>query len=217
MMLCNRIELVLALFAILMAMLAVPATAQRTPDYYTESQIHKSRPYPTREYDLGPIGVTGIEARIYPGVLVTVEQTQPNTPAYGKFNKGDVIVGVNGVVLKGKNPLVILGEALTKAEASDGVLTFEVKPGKEGQVKKVTVKIPVMGAYSKTFPLQCDKSRRIIKRAAEYYSRPDRLKSKTFLDGLACLFLLSTGNDAYLPRVTLVQNNPEFPIGYKRS
>ena len=58
-----------------------------------------------------------------------------------------------------------------------------------------------MGAYSKTFPLHCDKSKKIIKQAAEFYSGKDRLKEHTFLNALACLFLLSTGDDAYVPRV----------------
>ena len=50
--------------------------------------------------------------RIYKGVAVTVEETLPNTPAHGKFKKGDIIVGVNGALLKGKNPLVVLGMAV---------------------------------------------------------------------------------------------------------
>ena len=177
------------------------AAAQAPSEYYTEPQIYGMRPNPAQEYEMGPIGVTGIEARIYPGVLVTVEKTQPNTPADGKFNKGDIIVGVNGVALKGKNPLVALGTALTEAEAKDGVLAFDVKPGKDGQVRTVTVKIPVLGAYSDTFPLGSAKSTTIIKQAAEFYSSKDRLKKHGYLNGLACLFLLSTGDDAYVPRV----------------
>ena len=35
---------------------------------------------------------------IYPGVRVTVEIVQPNTPAYGKLNKGDVVPGINGAM-----------------------------------------------------------------------------------------------------------------------
>jgi|GEM_PF-5057537 len=109
---------------LLMHVMAIaPVAAQNPADHYTEPQIYGTRPNPNGEHDLGPIGLTGIEARIYPGVLVTVEKTQPNTPADGKFDKGDVIVGVNGVLLKGKNPLVTLGTALTQAEAADGALT----------------------------------------------------------------------------------------------
>ena len=55
---------------------------------------------------------------------------------------------------------MVLGSALTEAEATDGVLTFDVKPAGDGAVKQVTVRIPVLGAYSETFPLNCAKSQR---------------------------------------------------------
>ena len=97
-------------------------------DYYTEPQVYGMRPNPNGEMPLGQIGVTGLDARIYKGMKVTVESTAPNTPADGKFKKGDIILGINGTLLKGKNPLVIFGKALTKAEATKGVLTFDVKP-----------------------------------------------------------------------------------------
>ena len=50
---------------------------------------------------------------------------------------------VNGAALKGRNPLVVLGSALTNAEATNGVLTFVVKSAGDGAVKKITIKIPV--------------------------------------------------------------------------
>jgi hypothetical protein len=178
------------------------ATAQSPSGYHTEPQIHGDRPNPNYEYRTPQvIGVSGIMARIDKGVTVTVEETQPNTPAAGKFNKNDNIVGVNGVLLKGKHPWVVLGTALTEAEAKDGVLTFDITAGKTGPAKQVTITIPVMGAYSKTFPLNCGKSKQIIKQAAELYSASDRLKQHNLHNALACLFLLSTGDDAYVPRV----------------
>ena len=177
------------------------ATAQSPSDYYTEPQVYGMRPNPNGEAELGPIGVTGIEARIYKGVRVIVEGAQPNTPAEGKFSKGDIILGVNGTRLRGKNPFVVLGSALTEAEATDGVLRFDVTAGDDNQEKQVTVRIPVLGAYSRTFPLKCVKSKKIITQAAEFYSRADRLKKHGFLNALACLFLLSTGDDKYVPRV----------------
>ena len=159
------------------------------------------RPNPNHESEMGPIGATGIEARVYKGVKVTVEEVHPDTPAFGKFSKGDVILGVNGAMLQGKNPLVLLGNALTEAEAKDGILTFDVEPATAGKPKQVTVKVPVLGAYSPTFPLNCAKSKIIVRRAAEFYSGKDRMKKHGFLNGLACLFLLSTGDDQYVPRV----------------
>jgi hypothetical protein len=156
------------------------AAGQSASDYYTEPPLYGMRPGPNAETEMGPIGATGIDARIYKGVRVTVENIEPNTPASGKFSKGDVILGVNGAKLAGKNPLVVLGSALTEAEAADGVLTFDVKPAKDGEPKQVAVTIPVLGAYSKTFPLKCEKSAKIIKRAAEFYSGPERLQGHGF-------------------------------------
>jgi hypothetical protein len=197
----NNLKKCLLVVSVVVIMLGTLITVAGAAEYYTEPQVYGSRPNPAGEYDLGPIGASGIMTRIYKDVAVTVEGTRPNTPAHGKFNKGDIIVGVNGALLKGKNPLVILGMALTKAEATDGVLAFDVKPGKDAAVRKVTIKIPVLGAYSKTFPLNCAKSKKIIKQAAQFYSGKDRLKSHDLHNALACLFLLSTGDDTYVPRV----------------
>lgn len=175
-------------------------TSAMAAEYYTEPPLYGLRPNPGADSEFGPIGVTGIEARIGKGVQVIVESVQPGTSATGKFNKGDIIIGVNGAKLAGKNPLPLIGSALTDAEASDGKLTFEIQAAKGG-VSQIPITIPVLGAYSKTFPLNCDKSKKIIQKAAEFYAGKDRLKKHNFLDGLACLFLLSTGDDRYLPRV----------------
>ena len=197
----KRGVLVLVLSGYCLQGITILAADKAASDYYTEPQLYGMRPNPNAETEMGPIGATGVDARIYKGVRVTVENIQPNTPASGKFSKGDVILGVNGAKLEGKNPLVVLGTALTQAEATDGILKFDVKPGKDGEPKQVTITIPALGAYSKTFPLNCEKSKKIIKRAAEFYSGKDRLKGHGFLNGLACLFLLSTGDDTYVPRV----------------
>ncbi len=175
-------------------------TSAMAAEYYKEPQLYGLRPNPGTENELGPIGVTGIEARIGKGVQVTVETVQPGTPASGKFDKGDIILGVNGVELAGRNPLPILGSALTDAEASDGKLTFEIQAAKGGN-SNISITIPVLGAYGKTFPLNCEKSKKIIQGAAEFYAGKDRLKKHSFLNGLECLFLLSTGDDHYVPRV----------------
>ncbi len=179
--------------------LAVGAVAA---DYYTEPALYHSRPDPAKERHFGEVGVTGLKLRIYPGVVLKVEETVPGSPADGKFAKDDVITGVNGVALRGLNPFTALGRALTEAEAKDGKLVFEV----EGKAP-VTVVIPVLGAYSPTWPRNCKKSEAIVRRAAEYYAQSLQ-KAIDFNDegsgipaALKCLFLLSTGDDAYLPVV----------------
>jgi len=180
---------------------AVSAQAAEEP-YYTEEQVFASRPNPNREVPFGYVGVTGFFVRIYKGVAVRVEKTVPGSPADGKFKKGEIIAGVNGIALKGKNPFVTLGNAITKAEATNGLMVFDVLSPDGKTPRKQTVRIPVLGPYSKTWPLNCAKSRKIVEQAAEFYA--DKTKFGAYYRGrgipaaLACLFLLSTGEDKYL-------------------
>ena len=87
--------------------------------YYTEEPLYQLRPNPDQEEILfGEIGVSGLLINFYKGVVATVDKTLPNTPADGKFKSGQIITGVNGVKFIGRNPIVILGEALTRAEGN---------------------------------------------------------------------------------------------------
>lgn len=187
--------------------------------YYTEEHVYLSRPNPDREMSFGNIGVTGLKVRIYKDVVVKVEGTVPGTPAEGKFKAGQIIAGINGVVLKGKNPFVALGTALTQAEATDGKMTFDVQDNAGALANKVTVTIPVLGIYSKTWPFACKKSATIIKQAAAYYSTDKEFKRTQFAGkgiggALACLFLLSTGDDKYIPCVK--EYFSQFPKDVKK-
>ena len=178
----------------------------RTP-YYTEEQIYKFRPDPaTEEILFGNVGVTGLLINFHKGVVATVDRTLPDTPAAGKFRGGQIITGVNGVKLRGRNPIVVLGKALTGAEATDGLLVFDVKDDANGPEKQVNITIPVLGKYGDQWPLASEKSSRIIHDAAEFYSTDKEFKRTFFAEkgiggALACLFLLSTGEDKYLPCV----------------
>ncbi len=182
---------------------AAPADAvsYQLTSYYTGQKIYQSRPDPARDTPFGCIGTTGLMTRVYPGVIVKVEGMMPGSPAAGKFNKGEIITGINGVALKGLNPFVACGEALTKAEATDGKMEFDVTSADGKTTRKETVGIPVMGTYSKTWPLDCKKSKEIIDQAAGFYSDPAKFKQGGIPGALACLFLLSTGDDQYLPQV----------------
>ena len=179
----------------------LPCTRALAENYYSEPQVYASRPRVDREMHVGHIGVTGIEARIYKGVILKVEKTHQDTPAHGKFKKGDVITGINGISLKGRNAFVTLGDALTRAEATNGKMIFDVQFDKDAASKKVEVLIPVLGSYSKTWPLNCGKSKKIIRDAAEFYADKKKFKQDGVGGAMACLFLLSTGDDKYLPRV----------------
>ena len=160
---------------------------------------------PAKAYPKFHIGVTGIYATIEKGLLVTVDSTEPGTPAEGKFQKGDILVKVNGKPVSDPEPYIALGNALTAAEAGDGKLAFAVK--RADKEESVTIAIPVLGAYSKTWPLNCKKSDTIIRQAAEFLAQPENLKNPGFFGGLV---LLSTGDDRYMPAVKAIvdRNSP---------
>ena len=176
--------------------------------------VHAGGIHPQRKYPRFQVGVTGIYATIEPGLAVTVDSAEPGSPAAGKVVKGDVIVAAGGRAIKGDDPRVPLGEALGAAEAG-GRLVLKVK--RDGAEREVTVTVPVLGAYSRTWPLDCAKSKTIIRQTAEFVSKaqqPDggyMLGGRADRDGLtgclAGLFLLSTGDDKYLPNVRLHARN----------
>jgi hypothetical protein len=164
---------------------------------------------PAIAYPKFNIGVSGIYATIEKGLLVTVDSTEPGTPAEGKFQKGDVLLKVNGKPVSEPEPYIALGNALTAAEAGDGKLDFAIKRGDKEET--VTLTIPVLGAYSKIWPLDCKKSDEIIRQAAAFVMQPENLKNPGFFGGL---FLLSTGDDKYLPAVKeLVNRNSPDKAG----
>ncbi|MDP7107353.1 MAG: DUF6288 domain-containing protein, partial [Roseibacillus sp.] len=136
----------------------------------------------------GPVGM-GIDL-LQPAFVMRISNIEEGSPAAstGKLKAGQVIESINGKQLAAIDPRIHLGGLLAEAEATDGLLRFEIK----GLDAPVSVKVPVLGAYSKTWPLNCPKSDRIVRQVADYLSRPDTQKG---LAHIGMLFLLSTGDD----------------------
>jgi len=139
----------------------------------------------------GPVGI-GIE--LYPPAFVMkVGNVEPGSPADGKLKKGQIIETINGQKLQDIDPRIQLGNIITAAEATDGLIKFKLKDAGE-----VVVKIPVLGAYSPTWPLNCPKSDTIVRDFAEYLKKPGANKG---FAGIGMLFLLGTGDDTDLDTV----------------
>lgn len=174
---------------LLMALLTVLSSAARKKD----------RPWPPFQ-----VGVTGIMAAPAKDTVLplTVADVTPGTPAARELRVGDVLVAVNGVKLEAPDPRPVLGNAITAAEAGDGKLTFNVeRAGKSGQV---TIMIPVVGAYSATWPIDCPKTNQIIAAAAARSMKlidPGNGADLNRTTAMHCMFLLSTGKDEHLAGV----------------
>ncbi|HEX5790196.1 MAG TPA: DUF6288 domain-containing protein [Luteolibacter sp.] len=161
--------------------------------YKVHPQFH---PYPEEKTAVqsidrfGPVGI-GIFL-IQPAFKMQVKNVEPGSPAdaTGKLKKEQFIDSINGRVLKDMDPRLILGDIIAKAEATDGVVKLVVRDKADAPPQEVIVKIPVLGAYGKTWPLNDAKSDKIVRNLAEYIKQTNANGM-----GLGALFLLSTGEE----------------------
>ena len=178
------------------------------PNVFAEGFMQADIDYP--EFH---VGVTGIKA-VIKKTSVIVTGTYPHSPAEGKFKEGDVLLAVNKLSIEEPagqtewkppgqgmaclDPRIPLGIAINVAEGKDGKMTFQVL--RDGQKMDVIIWLKPIGSYSETWPLECKKSNAIIQQNAEFIVNNS---DEDFGIEKACagLFLLSTGDDKYLPVV----------------
>ncbi len=166
--------------------------AKTTEGFYKAPGLFSTRPSETKSMQtiarFGPVGM-GIELH-QPAFVMKIKNIEEGSPAEaaGKFKKGQIIESINGEKLADIDPRMQLAQILGKAEASDGVLKFAIK----GLSAPVTVKVPILGAYSPTWPLKCTKSDNIVRQVADYLSKPDSNKG---IGDIGVIFLLSTGDE----------------------
>lgn len=146
----------------------------------------------------GPVGI-GLDL-IQPAFTMRIGKVEKGSPAEatGKLKVGQLIETINAQKLADIDPRIQLGNSITAAEATDGVVKLMVKDSPEAAAQEGVVKIPVLGVYSKTWPLNCPKSDKIVRGVAEYLSKPGSNKG---IAGVGMLFLLSTGEERDLAPV----------------
>jgi hypothetical protein len=183
-----------------MGMLALSASAADPASPKFESKFYKEQPlfstYPketaarTEVEHFGPVGI-GLNL-VLPPFQMQVSRVHKGSPAEatGKFKVGQTIESINGEKLKDIDPRIQLGAIITRAEATDGIIKFMIKQTPEAKAEEVVVNIPVLGAYSKTWPLNCPKSNKIVRGEAEWLAR-----TRANGLGLGLLFLVSTGEE----------------------
>jgi len=145
-------------------------------------------------YRFGPVGI-GIDLTI-PAFGMKVKNVEDGSPAAasGKLKPGQIIESINGKTLKDIDPRVLLGNLITQAEATDGKINLLIKENPTAKAELVLIQIPVMGAYSKTWPLNCPKSNKIVRAEADYLAKNGNPLGAMGHDQ-ALMFLLSTGEE----------------------
>ncbi len=181
-------------FAALALCMGKSVAQENAAGYYAPGEVPLFNPYPIDlgrggnqawlVRNLGPVGI-GIQLK-RPGMTMEINNVEPGSPAekVGKLKKGQIIESINGVVLKNTDPRVILGDIVTAAEAKDGKINLKIK-----DLGDVMVQIPVMGAYSKTWPENCPKSDKIVENLADLIGKQGAPRWGSVI------FLLSTGRE----------------------
>ncbi len=181
---------------------ACMGTFVRADSFYTVPQIFSTTPSSAQSVQsidrFGPVGI-GIELH-QPAFVMKVQNVEPGSPAAktGKLKPGQIIETINGEKLHDIDPRFQLGNVITAAEASDGLVKMMVKNTPADAAVEVIVKIPVLGAYSATWPVNCPKSDKIVRNFADYLAKPD--SNKGFAE-IGLLFLVSTGEEKDLAPV----------------
>lgn len=187
---------VTAMVLLVFCVAGLPLTAEEAPAsfYKKETGLFSPRPdaaKPLNTIDrFGPVGI-GIELH-QPAFVMKVKNVEEGSPAAatGQLKPGQIIESINGETLADIDPRIQLGNIITRAEATDGIVTLRIKDGEAS--KDVDVTIPVLGEYSDTWPLNCPKSGRIVRNLGDYLAKPG---ANHGFSGIALLYLLSTGEE----------------------
>ncbi|MCM8538701.1 MAG: DUF6288 domain-containing protein [Lentisphaeraceae bacterium] len=162
------------------------------------------------------VGPTGIRARIthkHP-CYFTVKFVFEDSPAYGKIEAGDIVVGANGKVMKvphqfGRRnvigwdgPMTEMAKLIEDSQGKDGKLELIVWPkGKKENEKKVILQIEAVGRFSDTFPYNCERSNKLMIKLCEFladeYKREGGLKARPHTYSAVMLALMASGEKKY--------------------
>lgn len=181
----------------------------------------------TRDWALGPIGANGWgfnqqtkygASRKARQLIITL--VEKGTPADGKLQIGDVIVGVDGKKFD-RDARKALAAAINEAEKTENNGLLDLLVFRKGKEITVTLTLPVMGSYSATAPFDCPKTEKIIDNAVAYMKKnKDTLlkpSEKGWLSYINGLGLLATGREDVMPIVKELAHGSLLKEGEKLS
>ncbi|MEM6505984.1 MAG: DUF6288 domain-containing protein, partial [Planctomycetota bacterium] len=168
------------------------------------------------------LGATGARAYIHSVDMSTAKTRQvlitsvaEGSPADDVLRSGDVILGINRQRFE-DDPRIVLGEAITQAESTDGRGRLVLIRWRDGSTQRVAVRLPVLGTYSQTSPYACAKSTTILKQGSAWLAeeiQSENYNPNPIVRSLNALALLATGDTQYLP---LVKREAQWAAGFER-
>lgn len=200
------LSLLLVLISALLADRASAAETKGLPDLTSKPPFDRELTYnlgatgmrgwiyskPATHFD----GLQGRTTDLSRQILVTHIGKQ--TPADGVMAVNDVILGVNGKLFDA-DARKTLAMAIQAAETEQQNGVLKLTRWREGKTSEVTLKLRVIGTYGELAPYGCPKSKRIFDEACKALER--EALPANWHGAISGLALLSTGNEAYLPRL----------------
>ena len=172
------------------------------------------------------LGSTGMIYSIKDKGTVFIEGALQGSKAEGLFESGDLLTHINNQDIQAQTDFrQLMGQCLAKAELNGGDITFTIQ--RKSVSKKISIKLAKKGAFSDTWPVNCNKSKKIVENAASHViqqlNKENLYKNIYTMDRpIAGLFLLSTGEKQYLPNakkiaheLTTSQSTSSWIIGYQ--
>ena len=154
------------------------------------------------DWTLGPTGARGwiwgwrLETTEARQILVT--KVDKGSPADGRLDVGDVILGVNGKPFAG-DARKAFGGAITEAEKIENKGLLKLTRWRQGKEEQVVVPLKVMGSYSDTAPYNCPKSRLILEQGCRCLA--EHGVGDGVMGEVNALALLAGGKPEYLDKV----------------
>jgi HEAT repeat protein len=175
---------------------AVRGADSPNPDFTKGGQPDKFH-----DWNLGPTGargwIYGRKGHTGDARQILITEVAENSPADGILKKGDVIIGVAGRPFDG-DARIRFAQAVTAAEQKKNGGLMELLRWRAGQIKKVKLKLAVMGTYSDTAPYNCPKSKKIFEQGCQIIAKRG-LGNVSIPNDLRALALLASGRKAYRP------------------
>ena len=190
------------IFGILMvlsaAMLAEHSLAARAKPAPPDLTAGGKRDPKHADFNLGPTGarawVWGRHGGSYTSRQILITEVAPDSPAAGVLKVDDVVLGVSGKTFT-EDCRRAFGRAIARGETT-GRLSLLVWRG--GRKMNLTLRLKVLGAYSKTWPANCKKSQAIVRQGCQWIASTE-LKGIT--GDINAMTLLASGDKQYLPKV----------------
>lgn len=152
-----------------------------------------------KEHHMGPTGIIGVTSK----EDIKVTKVEVGSPADGKIQVGDIIVGAGGELFNESNTRKLFAKAVMDAETKEqrGQLVLDLNGGKQ-----VKLKLKVLGSYADTAPFDCPMTDIIIERGAQ-----QMVESGSYGRlHIGLLGLMATGEQRYIDEVKKVIHEEDW-------